>query len=102
VRRIRRTFRAVLFPAWEQWVVHVPDAHDVHSIVMDPSEAAAVARAAIVTVLGIEADSIRIVMTATPGGRARGSTPRGDPLVRRVSARSPWADSLATPGSHRA
>lgn len=75
MRRSRRVLEAYLFPAWEQWVVHVPDADDVHAIVLDRAQAEEVATGAAALVLGVDRSAIRIVLIdGTPTGRAPGGT----------------------------
>ena len=66
MRRSRRVLEAVLFPAWEHWVVQVPAAGDVHSIVLDVADAAEVARAAAALVLEIDPTTIQITLTEAP------------------------------------
>lgn len=49
-----------MFPAWEHWVVRVPEANDVHAIVMDRADAAEIARAAAALILEIDPVTITI------------------------------------------
>lgn len=91
MRPTRRVFHAYLLRVWEHWVVHVPDAHSVHAIVLDPSDAEGVARLAIGLVLDVDPANIRVVLDRyepvpiTAPGTARDAPPgtRRRPRTRR-------------------
>jgi len=47
---------------WDHWVVQVPDAGDVHAIVLRLGEAQEVARDAIATLLEIDPESFEVIV----------------------------------------
>ena len=53
-------FRAHLLPVAEYWVVHVPEAADVHALVLDVDQADGIARRAIATVLDIDPAEVEV------------------------------------------
>ena len=61
-RRRRRTYHGNLLTMWDHWVVQVPDAGDVHAIVLRLGEAQEVARDAIATFLEIDPESFEVIV----------------------------------------
>ncbi len=61
-RRRRQVYHARLIALWDHWVVEVPDAGGVHSMVLNVADAEAVARAAIATVLDVDAESFTVIV----------------------------------------
>lgn len=60
---LRYNFQATVVPAWEYWVVHVPDADNLHAIVLNPADAERVARDAISVLLGLDPETISIALS---------------------------------------
>ena len=57
-----RTFRVNVIAVWNHWVVEIPDAGGVHSMISDIGDAESAARRAIATVLDLDPDQIRVVL----------------------------------------
>ena len=58
-----RTFNVNLIAVWDHWVVEIPDAGGVHTMISDLGDAESAARHAIATVLDVDPAQIRVVLS---------------------------------------
>jgi len=70
VAPLRFAHQATLIPAWEYWVVYVPEAGGVHAIVLSLPDAERVARDAVGVVIGVDPARISISIQEPSGGDA--------------------------------
>ncbi len=66
-RRAAHVYRAHLLPLWDYWVVVVPEAAGVHAPVQQRADARLVARDAIAMVLGVDAETVSVVIEPGSG-----------------------------------